>query len=119
MKKKSALYWIPRIIAIAFILFISIFAFDEPFLSLGFFIHLIPSFILIAALVAAWIWEKIGGIIFILLAIVFTFVFSTYRSIFSFLQISLVLLIIGILFLINGIKKKKINKTSTIHPTDS
>jgi len=70
-------------------------------------------------LVAAWIWEKIGGIIFILLAIVFTFVFSTYRSIFSFLQISLVLLIIGILFLINGIKKKKINKTSTIHPTDS
>jgi hypothetical protein len=51
----KVIYWLPRILCILAILFISVFALDafDPELSIwqqivGFLIHLIPSFILIA-----------------------------------------------------------------------
>ena len=54
--KTNKLLWIPRVLAIMFILFISVFALDAfsgkvPFIKefVGFLIHLIPSFILIVA----------------------------------------------------------------------
>jgi len=54
-------YWLPRILCILAILFISLFALDsfDPELSLykqlsGFLMHMIPSFILVALLIVAW-----------------------------------------------------------------
>jgi hypothetical protein len=47
---KVFIYWLPRVSAILFILFISVFALDvftEPNWALALFMHLIPSFILI------------------------------------------------------------------------
>jgi cytochrome b561 len=71
------LYWLPRIICILAILFVSMFALDSfaPELTLwqqigGFLIHLIPSFVLITILIIAWKREMIGGYIFMLLGIV-------------------------------------------------
>ncbi len=68
---KRFLYWVPRILSIAFILFISIFALDVFSENLGFWqtvqalaLHLIPSFVLLAALVLAWRWEWIGAMAF-------------------------------------------------------
>ncbi len=68
---RRLLYWTPRILAILFALFISIFAFDVfegnpplPRLLLGLFMHLIPTFVLIIALVLAWRWEWVGALIF-------------------------------------------------------
>src|SRR5271166_3936074 len=68
---KRFLYWAPRILAIAFILFISIFALDVFSDNLGFWqtvqalaIHLIPSFVLLVVLVLAWRWEWIGATAF-------------------------------------------------------
>ncbi|HNX86573.1 MAG TPA: hypothetical protein PKN12_06565 [Bacteroidales bacterium] len=62
------IHWFPRILCILAILFVSLFALDsfDPNLSatqqwLGFFMHLIPSFILIILLIIAWKWELIGG----------------------------------------------------------
>ncbi|MFD0835213.1 hypothetical protein ACFQ0I_05520 [Mariniflexile aquimaris] len=80
MKKSVQVYhWLPRIICIIAILFISLFAFDSFNSTLsfwqqwtGFLIHLIPSFILIAILMIAWKWEYIGGILFILIALGFS-----------------------------------------------
>jgi hypothetical protein len=75
---KRVLYWIPRVLTILFALFISIFALDvfgegynvgETILAL--LIHLVPTFIVIIALVIAWRWERIGAILFITLAILF------------------------------------------------
>ena len=70
---KKFLYWLPRILGILFTLFISIFALDTfgegiPFLEavVGFLIHLIPTYIVIAVLLIAWKWELVGGILFIL-----------------------------------------------------
>jgi len=62
------LHWLPRILGIMVILFISIFALDafEPertlWQQLGtLLIHLVPSFILLGILLIAWKWEFIGG----------------------------------------------------------
>ena len=70
---KKFLYWLPRILGILFAIFISIFALDTfgegiPFLEaiVGFLIHLIPTYIVIAILLIAWKGGMAGGLLFIL-----------------------------------------------------
>ncbi len=72
-------HWVPRILCILAILFVSMFALDsfDPRYTIwqqlqAFFIHLIPTYILILFLVVAWKWELIGGAILIILALGFT-----------------------------------------------
>ena len=100
---------LPRTLAIIYIAFISLFALDVFGEGYGFFgtmlalfMHLIPSFILIACLALAWKKPKIGGAIFVALGIVFTFFFRTYRELGVFLMISFPLLVVGGLFIIDG-----------------
>lgn len=73
---KQTIHWVPRILTILAILFVSVFALDSfsPDLTpgqqiLGFLIHLIPSFILTIVLVVAWKYKFTGGIIFVALGI--------------------------------------------------
>lgn len=80
-KKYKILYWAPRIICILAILFVSLFALDafDPNLSIweqigGFLIHLIPSFILLALLILAWKYEYVGGIVFVLIGLLFSII---------------------------------------------
>ena len=61
---RRTLFWTPRALSILFIAFLSMFALDVFGEGLSFWqtllaltMHLIPSFILIAALVLAWRWE--------------------------------------------------------------
>ena len=68
---KRALFWTPRALSILFIAFLSLFALDVFDGHLGFWqtalaltMHLIPSFVLIAALVLAWRWEWIGATLY-------------------------------------------------------
>jgi hypothetical protein len=68
---KRALFWTPRALSILFIAFLSLFALDVFDGHLGFWqtalaltMHLIPSFVLIAALVLAWRWEWIGAALY-------------------------------------------------------
>jgi hypothetical protein len=65
----------PRILAILFAAFLSLFALDVFGEGYGFwgtifalFMHLIPSIIVPAALVIAWRWEAVGGILFLAVA---------------------------------------------------
>jgi len=117
-------HWLPRLLCILAILFVSIFALDafSPELSLwrqigAFLIHLTPSFILLGLLILAWKREFIGGIIFILIGLGLSpIVFShNYRmnhsivmSIGIILTITIPFAIVGILFIISHFKKKKI-----------
>lgn len=104
-------YWIPRLLSLAAILFISMFALDSfaPGLTVwqqigGFLIHLIPSYLLIAALLVAWKWEKIGGIIFMVIGMGFSpFVFlMNYHRTGSVLAGLGVVLIINVPFIMVG-----------------
>jgi len=63
MNKAKILFWLPRILCIIAILFISLFALDafQPDLTIwqqleAFLMHLIPSFILLILLLIAWKW---------------------------------------------------------------
>jgi hypothetical protein len=100
------LFWITRFLAVLFICFITIFAFDTPIFSIGFLIHLIPTFILIITTLIAWKNGKIGGIIFIVLFLISILFFNSYKNISNFLIVSFPLLIIGLLFF----KEKKHGK---------
>jgi hypothetical protein len=129
MKNSSNVYyWIPRILCILAITFVSIFALDAfvPGLTVwqqigGFLIHLIPSFVLIVILAVAWKWEYIGGIIFTLIGLIFSpYVFSmNYHrnhsigmSLVIILLITIPFIIIGFLFIIS--QKKKKNNLPTV-----
>jgi hypothetical protein len=71
-----ALYWTPRMLGIAFAIFLGIFAVDELrtpadvwIRALPFAMHLIPAAIVLAALLIVWRREWIGAILFPLLAV--------------------------------------------------
>jgi hypothetical protein len=72
------LYWAPRILTILFATFISLFALDVFTEGRGFWetalallIHLIPTAILIGVLFLSWHREWIGGILYIVLGILY------------------------------------------------
>lgn len=109
----NKLLWIPRILTIVFILFISLFSLDVfemdgSFLQKigGFLIHNIPSFILIIILIVSWKRPFIGGVMFLAISVLFTFFFRTYNNIFSFILISIPLVIIGGLHILFPLKPK-------------
>jgi prolipoprotein diacylglyceryltransferase len=110
------LQWVPRIICILTILFISLFALDSLSNTTAFLIHLIPSFILLAILIIAWRWEKIGGIILTIAGLVWCiFVFqlnlrrthSIAASLLIILMLCIPFVLSGILFIISDSRKKK------------
>jgi cell division protein FtsW (lipid II flippase) len=121
-KSDKILHWLPRILGILAIAFISIFALDafDPKLTLwqqlvAFAIHLVPSFILLVILIIAWKRELIGGIIFLVIALLFTpliFVHnfrmnhSIWISLAIIATINLPFIIMGLLFILNHKRKK-------------
>lgn len=77
------LYYLPRVIGVSAILFISSFALDvfvagEPLsrILVGLSIHLIPSFVLVFILAIAWKFARLGGALFILVSLVPFFLLS-------------------------------------------
>ena len=124
MKKSTRVFhWLPRIICILAILFVSLFALDAftPELTIwqqigAFLIHLIPSFILLALLIIAWKWEFIGGIIFTIIGLGLSpFVFvhnykmnqSIWMSLGIILTITIPFVVVGVLFIVSHFRKKQ------------
>lgn len=120
--KTKIIHWSPRVIVILSILFVSIFAFDS-FSSnnsiwkqlLEFLIHLIPSYILLIALLIAWKFELIGGIIFIIVSLGFApfIFFHNYQmnhsigiSLGVIMMINFPFLLAGFLFILDYRKQK-------------
>lgn len=105
---KQWLYWSPRVLCILFTLFISMFALDIFAEGYGFwetivglFMHLVPTWIILAALIIAWRWEWVGGIVFPAIGMFFAFRFggpNNWLIYFVFLGLPL---LIGALFLLD------------------
>lgn len=118
-----ALHWLPRILCILGILFISKYAIDsiESYLTiwqqiLVFLVHLIPCILLMGLLVIAWKWELTGGIIFTLVGlaltpVIFKHSYNLNESIATSLgivtMITFPLVIIGNLFTFSYLKRRK------------
>ena len=105
---KKLLYWSPRILAILFAVFTSIFALDVFNEQSGLFetlsallIHLLPTIIIGATLLAGWKWEWIGGILFSVYSI--AYIYSAWGRFPAsvYFVICLPMLAVSILFFIN------------------
>ncbi len=108
------LYWSPRMLSIAFAIFLSLFAldvFNEVLGSwqtvLAFSIHLIPAMVIIAVLIVAWRWEWIGTGLFALVAVYYavTMLSRNVNNWAAVMGISLPLLVIAAMFLAGWIKR--------------
>jgi hypothetical protein len=119
-KSKSWLFWTPRILGIIAFLFIELFSLDVfgqgSVLSqiIGFLIHSIPAFILLAILLVAWKWETIGGILYIIagFGLLSLYIISGIKEFHWYLivwaiQISFPVFLTGILFLVHAQKVRK------------
>jgi hypothetical protein len=131
--KVKVFHWLPRIICILAILLVSLFALDSfaPGLTIwqqlgAFFIHLIPSFVLVAFLIVAWKWELAGAIIFIvtgliLSVLIYSINYNRLHSVGKSLGIVAIIatpfILAGILFLISYLLKKKNNTERAINTT--
>ena len=116
-------YWLPRILCILSILYISSSAFDaftteENFMvQMGeFVLHLILPLVLLFLLIVTWKKELLGGVIFMILGLGFSpYVFkmnynmdhSLWSSLGTIMTITIPLFIVGVLFLVSYFKKKK------------
>jgi hypothetical protein len=108
---KRGLFWTPRILSIVFIVFLSLFALDVFSEHLGFWrtvqglaIHLIPSFVLILALILAWRWEWIGAAIYAAAGLIYViWVASISRAVPPAVRLNWALVIAGPAFIIAGL----------------
>jgi hypothetical protein len=112
---KQILFWTPRILGILFVAFLSLFALDVFGEGYGFWetalallIHLIPSFVLVAALVLAWRWEWVGTALFVGFGIWYLVMMGGRFNWTVYLVIAGVPILIGVLFLVGWINRKQI-----------
>ncbi len=97
-----AMQWTPRILGILYAAFVSLFALDvfgqgTSFSEtiVGLLIHLVPTYIIVAALVVGWRWPVWGGIAFVASGIAFNLFFQN--------EWAVTLLLTGPLFLIGAL----------------
>ena len=121
--KEQITLWLPRLLCIGAILFISMFALDsfEPGTPFGqqllnFFIHLIPTYVLVVLLAIAWKWSFAGGILFTIAGIsmspfVYTMNYHRTHSVGASLMVILIItipfIVVGILFIISHFARRE------------
>jgi hypothetical protein len=114
---KNVIHWLPRILGIGFVLFLSVFALDvfDNGLSwnavLGFLIHLIPSFVLLALLFVAWKYDLAGAIIFLSAALLYVYLVGLDRHWSWYAGISGPAALVGVLFFLSWLQKRRVNLT--------
>jgi hypothetical protein len=103
-----ALFWAPRALCILFALFLTIFALDvfQPgkpatAIALDFAIHLVPTFLLLLVLAAAWRHELLGAIVFAGLGVFYLVAFWGRFHWSAYVVISGSLVLVGGLFFAN------------------
>lgn len=99
---KKFLYYLPRALAMFYVFYLSLLVFANMF-SLDAISYFLPIFILVVITSIAWLYWRIGGILFILLGI-FLMLVSNFESLIIFLPA----ILIGILFWLG--KEKPVSK---------
>ncbi|MFA5155314.1 MAG: hypothetical protein WC453_02670 [Patescibacteria group bacterium] len=114
----KAIYWLPRILSLGFVLFLSLFALDVFTEYSGwsavlpFLIHLIPMLILLAAVLVAWKYDLVGAVIFFGFAVFYIVMVGWGRPWSWYAAISLPSAIVGLLYLLSWRYKKSALGTS-------
>jgi hypothetical protein len=122
---KRVLLWTPRVLSIAYITFLSLFALDvfaeergvwKVFLAL--IIHLLPSAVLVAALILAWRWEWVGAAVYGLAGILYVGMvlrlkISPETKVNWILTIAAPAFFVAVLFLVDWIQRAELHATKT------
>lgn len=102
------LYWTPRVLGILFAVFVSLFALDALEGPGGagrrlaaFAMHLVPTALVVAALLVAWRWEGIGGLLFVGLGVYYVAGSWGHARWDAYLAIGGPLVLAGLLFLLS------------------
>lgn len=111
------LFWTPKVLCILFALFVSVLALDVFGQGYGFWgtalallIHLIPTGIIVAVLVISWHREWLAAVVFIVAGILY--LFSTLQHLDWVLAISGPLWLIGVLFMVSWLYRRKLRAGS-------
>ncbi len=114
---QTFLTWFPRVLAILFAGFISLFALDSleghhTFLQKTghLLVHLIPTVVVLAVLGLAWHRRIIGGLVFMMLGMVFTIYYGTWRKTELFLLFSMPLFVTGVAFMFSQYSRLQTRK---------
>ncbi|MBU0612445.1 hypothetical protein KKB10_00360 [Patescibacteria group bacterium] len=114
--KQKIIYWTPRTLSIAMVVFISLFALDVFWEGYDFWesiaafiIHLLPTFVLIGIVMIAWKWEQIGGLLFITLGVFYMIMTANSGELLAGMVLTLPITLIGILFIVSGTKSQRNN----------
>ena len=109
------LYWAPRVLSLLFVAFLCLFSLDgfteykgwETILAL--LIHLSVPIIVLLATIWAWKKDLVGTVMFFGFAIYYVYTVGLNRHWSWYVAISGPAVVIGVLFLINWIKKYKLS----------
>ena len=114
MKAGRILFWAPRILAVLFAIFLGTFALDvfaEPrgfWRTLGaLLLHLVPTFLVLLAVLVAWWREWIGAVLFIGLAVLYVALTWGRFPLSTYLSIAGPLTLLGLLFLAEWIHRNQ------------
>ena len=101
------MHWLPRVLALAGAIFLALVAFDVFGSDAGiweellcFLIHLAPTYVILTALIVAWRWELLGGILFIVLGLLFVLMFPD-EDWLTFAITTVPSVVVGILFIVD------------------
>lgn len=101
-------YWAPRLLALLHVGFVSLFALDVFGEGYGLWdtavalsIHLIPTALLLLALIIAWRWEGAGAALYLGLALIWLLEFGPDGDWLAYLAVAGPLVVVGLLFLID------------------
>lgn len=111
---RKTIFWTPRILTILFAAFLSLFALDvfqegrgalETTLALA--IHLVPVYLVLAALAVAWKWEWVGALLFSGLGVWYVVMAGGKEHWSAVVFISGPLFLVGALFLAGWMGRKR------------
>jgi hypothetical protein len=108
------LFWSPRILCLAFAVFISLFALDVFDEHLGVWqtvqalaIHLVPAILVVLVLALAWRWEWVGAALFTAMGALYAIRMHHYPRV--VMGISGPLFLVAALFLVNWFKHAELH----------
>ena len=116
ISRDKIVIWLPRVLGLAFVAFLSLFALDvfeygSPLeIAVTLFMHLIPSFILLAVIAVAWRYELVGAAVFFAGGILYIFLVVPSGHWTWSLFISGPAFLVGTLFLASWTIKKRSQK---------
>ena len=112
---KRLLFWTPRILCLLFSVFISLFALDvfgEGYdiweTIVAFFMHMVPTFVILLVLALAWRWEWVGAVLFCALGALYIVVFRDDPDLIAYLMISGPLFLTAALFLVGWVYRAEV-----------